>query len=451
MSTPIKIVVAGDFGAEKGDAALYAIRPGRLCELWGELCPCIEVAGVGQVRLSGLDDFLPTKLAEQLGLDVPEDAATLTRVLHDGHFQAVEASWRGLALLAQRLPAEGVCLEVLHTPFADLRRRVLDCIIRPEHAGHFEIPTTAVLLDFDFLPHGETFDVLVDLARMGESIKVPMVAGTNAGFFGIKHLLHLCAIDSIAETYQRPLLADYQSFRNTDASFWVGLTLNRFLLREPHAGAQYNEPHSPSEPNSYLWGRGIWLLGVNIMESFVDKGHLLGISGIGTGGEIRGLPTRRLPLSRSSSVETPLEAVLPLEFTEALPYLGLSPIAQLPEDLGGHAQPGMVYVHLAANLHRIPDPEEQRLGLLTVHTSLAYSLTMGRVANLAWRHLGAIGAIPPDQAGPRLAQRLQEELWHKDEQEIEVVLTSSGSLSIKYAPHLVIHTRRFEVDLEIGL
>lgn len=449
MLTPIKLVVAGDFGAQTDVSGLHCLKAGGLDDLFGQLRPVIELRDGKKVELSTLDDFAPANLTKQLELGANAGQA-LTSVLHDERFQAVESAWRALAMLAEKLPDSGVLVEVLHTPFAQLRRRVLDHVIKPEHAGETAVPATALFVNFEFLPYGETFDVLQDLAKMGEAVKVPVMGQTTAGFFGIKHLLHLSALEtSAAAVLARPALAAYRAFRETDASFWASLMLNRFLLRMPHEDDDYREPHSASDPRSYLWGSGIFLLAANLISSFSGKGHLVGLSGLGTGGEQRALATRVLPMTRTTSVHTPLEACLPLDMTESLPYLGLSPIAQLPEELGGQNQPDTVYVHLAANLHRMKDPQDQRIGLLTVHASLAYSLTLGRVANLAWRHLRSLEEMPPEKTAVRLAELLREDLWHKEDTEIEVTSRGEGVFSVEYAPHLLIHSKSFSVELEI--
>jgi predicted component of type VI protein secretion system len=226
--------------------------------------------------------------------------------------------------------------------------------------------------------------------------------------------------------------------------------INRFLLRAPHATETYKEPASAAKPEQYLWGRGIWVLGANIIRSFQTKGHLVGISGLGTGGEQVNLPTRDLPLSRKEKVLTPLEAVLPIDIVEGLPYLGLSPLSQIPADMGGQNQPGMIYLHLAANLKQIPDPEGKQFGLLTVHTSLAYSLMLGRISNLAFKYSRDLRGDTPEQKAVDLKNALMDDIGFKEEDEIQVEARDTG-FSIVYSPHLVIHTRRFEIDLEIPL
>ena len=285
---------------------------------------------------------------------------------------------------------------------------------------------------------------------MGEAIKTPVVAATTAAFFGINHLLHLSAMKEPIQRLTSSAYRSFHQFRQTETAFWGCLTVNRFLQREPYNTENYVELCSASKPKTYLWGRGIWILGANLIESYNAKGHTIGLAGLGTGGEQYGMPTRILPLNRTESVVTPLEAPINMDTLEALPYLGLSPLAQLPREFGGDKQPNMLYLHMAANLHHIPDPEEKKIGLLTVHTSLAYSMIIGRISNLATQIIMNSEPVPPDVMAEKVKAHLLANLWHKEESELTVVPKENG-LFIEYEPHQVIHTRRFDISLLIPL
>lgn len=443
MQTPIKITVVSDFAASKEHAAPIEVGPKKMDDFVRAVAPRIE--------LSSQEVLTPTTM-EELSLEAIRSrfsgsSDAVTAALHDRTFQKVESALRGLSMLADRLPEDGsVRLEALHAPYEDVRRRVLEAIMKPEYEGKTETPATLILADYDFDCRKESFEVFADLARMAEAMKAPIAAQTGAGFFGLKHLLHLPTIKNPVERINAASYEDYRAFRETQTSFWSSLLLNRFLMRAPYQTADYEEPASAAKPEQYLWGRGIWILGANLIRSHAVKGHLLGLSGLGTGGEQTGMPTRVLPLSRTESVVTPLEASLPIDIVESLPYFGLSPLAQIPGEMGG--QPELVYLHLAANMHHIPDEHGEQVGLLTVHTSLAYSATLGRVSNLALRRVRDLAGTRPEEAAEKLERALREDLWTKEDDEL-CVTPADGSFHISYRPHLVIHTRRFEVELSI--
>ncbi len=447
MKTPIRIVVVSNFGASENISGTTEVLPGKIDDLVKKMNPKIRLASDIIMDITSMADFSLEGLKGQLG-ESSCSADDLTNVLHDKQFQATEASWRGLDYLVQQLPEENVCLEVLNSSYDEVRRRVYDCVMKPEYEGQTEIPATIILADYDFEHKGESFDAFVDLAKMGEAIKAPVVAQTDAGFFGLKHLLHLPTIKDPLERIATQEYAPYHAFRETDTSFWASLMLNRFLLRAPYKEDDYVEPASAAKPEQYLWGRGIWILGANIIQSFSSKGHLVGISGLGTGGEQVNMPFRELPLSRDEKIQTPLDASLPQDIVESLPYFGLSLLSQIPNEMGGQNQPGMIYLHLAANMRHIPDSEEKQFGVLTVHTSLAYSLMLGRISNLALKYTQAISNKDKDKAAGELKEHLLNDMWKKEDEEI-VVTATDNAFHIEYNPYLVIHTRRFEIVLDI--
>lgn len=451
MKTPIRIAIVSDFGCGNQDTGLLTFsRQSELDSLIKMAKPVIDVPDIGKISILSMDDFSVDNLKSLP--DVGDNNELVTKILHNSLFQSIEAAWRGVALLASKLPEQGVVIDLLHAPTTDVRQRVHQHIMLPEYNGTSEVPCAALLANYDFTYKSESLDVLIDLARMAEAIRVPVVTQTTAEFFGIKHLLHLSAIKNPMERLNGAAYRKYLDFRKTETSFWVSLMVNQFLLRSPYANEDYQEPASARLPEQYLWGRGIWLLGSNLIESVSTREHMLGLAGLGTGGEESGLCYRELPLSRTETVKTPLEAPLTIDTVEALPYFGISPLSQLPDEMGGQQQPDMAYVHMAANLHHIEDPDENKYALLTVHTSLAYSMTIGHVSHLAARFVQqkSTQELSLQDLASQLLSVLIENLWHKEEDEIAVT-AQDGALHIKYRPSLVIHTRSFEILLDIPI
>jgi hypothetical protein len=318
----------------------------------------------------------------------------------------------------------------------------------PEYNGETEVPLGAALLDFDFDHKPGSLEVLKDLAKMGQSLQVPLAAQTTAAFFGVGHLLHLPALKDLDKRLAGPEYTSFLGLRQREEATWLCLCMNRFLLRPTHETPSYSEPASADKPERYLWGRAIWVLGANLVRSWGAQGHPLGISGSGDGGQ-SGLTVRELPISRTEKVSTPLEAVLPLAQVEMLPYFGLSPLTQLPVELGAQ-QPDMAYLHLAANLRHFTDPSGAQPGLLTVYTTLAYSLILGRAGALGLRLVPEVSSLAPPEAAGRLRERLAEELGPLAQGELTVTPTEDG-LQVKLVPELLIHSKPLEVELTIPL
>ncbi len=294
----------------------------------------------------------------------------------------------------------------------------------------------------------QKLDVFKEMGKMAEALQAPVVGQATASLFGISNLLLLPAMNDPFDRMQTAQYASFNAFRDQETSRWACMTLNQFLLRSPYADESYTEPVAASKPETYLWGRSIWILGAKVMRSVAEHHHPGMISGMGTGGETKGLPTRVLPLTRTEKITTPLEASLPIEVFEALPYLGISPLTQLPADLGGQQQPDHVFFHLAANLRHFPDPQGEKRGRLLSYSTLAYSMLLGRTANICLRLLPELKGLSPETAVESLKKALGEQIAGKGEVSVEA---QNDVLIIDVVPEMLLHGKPFEIHLELPM
>lgn len=445
MAAPFKILVMADFAPGREAQPPLTLGDAGVDGLMSSLAPGLKLgAPVVDLVFNKLEDFTPPALTRGRK-ELEQDSDQLTSVLHHPEFQTIESAWRGLEFLCRNLPDEGVVIEILNTSKDDLRQRFYDQVFMPEYNGQTAVPLGIALADFDFDHKPGSLEVLKDLAKMGEALQVPIVAQTTARFFGVSHLLHLAALSAVDQKLLGPEYTSFLSFRESDEATWMGLMVNRFLLREPYEMLSYTEPASADKPERYLWGRAVWMLGANLVRAWADHGHPVGVSGTGMGGQQSGLAVRELPISRKEKVTTPLEAVFPQPLVEMLPYFGLSPLTQIPTDLGGAQQPDTAYLHLAANLRRFNDPTGRRPGLLTVYTTIAYALMLGRAGALALGLAPELAGLGPDEAAQKLTQRLKEELGPLGQGQVEVT-PAEGGLAVKLIPKVLIHSKPVELQ-----
>jgi hypothetical protein len=443
-----KLIIVASFAPNREAGPPLKIEKGKLEDAMAQLQPAVGVDPLDDpIVFKTLEDFSPEALkANHLALASSSDQ--LTKVLHDKDFQAIESAWRGLALTESFLPDEGAELYILNSPFSELRERFYNAVFMPEYNQTTDTPLGLTLLDFDFDHTAAKLDVLKEMGKMAEVLQAPAVGQTTASLFGVSNLLLLPAMNDPFDRLQTAQYASFNSFREQETSRWAGLTLNQFLLRSPYAGETYAEPVAASKPETYLWGRGIWILGANVLRSIAEHKHPGMISGMGTGGEMKGLPTRVLPVTRTEKITTPLEASLPIEVFEALPYLGISPLTQLPADLGGQQQPDNVFFHLAANLRHFPDPQGQKRGRLLSYSTLAYSMLLGWIANLSLRLLPELKGLGSDGAAETLKKALGEHIVGEGELSVEA---QDGVLVIDLVPEMLLHGKPFEIHLELPM
>lgn len=387
MSTlPWRILVVTDLGLDSREPA--AVTPESLAAWFAALPAAVSLAGGASHAVGSLDALGPAAL---LAAGVAQ--GELDRVLHEPRFQRLESAWRGLALLLSHA-RDPVSVEAISLPRASLVERFREAVHGPELEA--AEPATLVVLDFDFTHKPADLAALAALAAMAAEIQAPVVANAGAGFFDLRYLVQAGAVKDIAHRLETPAHSGWQAFQRHEDSRWACLTLNRFLLREPWKLGDWTETCSDSNPDSFLWGRGVWLVAAAVARSACTQGHALDLSG--TGGRFDGLPTRPFPVSANESkalaTETPFAEMPALELTHA----AFTPLT------GGIGMPS-VLMSMVVTAHR------WQPGRLTVEGTLSYQLTAARVALACGIVAGGVdGSAAPDAIAAQVAAALREPL-----------------------------------------
>ncbi len=387
MSTmPWRILVVTDLGVDSGEPA--ALTPDSLAAWFAGLPAGVALPGGGRHVVPTLEALSPGAL-RAAGV-APAD---LDRILHDPGTQRLEAAWRGLALLLSHAGGP-VSVEALSVPRASLVERFREAVHGPELEA--AEPVTLVVLDYDFTHKASDLAALTALAGMAAEIQAPVVANAGAGFFDLRYLVQAGAVKDISQRLQSPAHSGWQALQKNEDSRWLCLTLNRFLLREPWRLDDWAEGCSDSNPDSYLWGRGVWLVAAALARSARTHGHALDLSG--TGGRFDGLPTRPFPVaaneSKALATETPLAEMPALELTHAA-FTTLT---------GGIGMPS-VMMSLVVTAHRY------QAGRLTVEGTLSYQLTAARVALACGSVAGGVnGSAAAEAVTAQVAAAMREAL-----------------------------------------
>lgn len=437
MSTlPWRILVVTDLGADSRTPA--PVTSESLAGWFAGLGASVALPGGGTHAVAALDALAPAALR---AAGVPD--GTLDQVLHEPRTQRLEAAWRGLALLLAHA-GEPVRVEALSLPRASLVERFREAVHGPELIA--AEPVSLVVLDYDFTHRAADLAALGSLAAMAAELQAPVVANAGAGFFDLRFLVQAGAVQDIARRLESPAHAGWQAFQKHDDARWVCLTLNRFLLREPWKLGDWAEACSDSNPDSYLWGRGVWLVAAAVARSVRAHGHALDVSG--AGGRFDGLATRPFPVkaneSKALATEVPFAETQALELTHA----AFTPVS------GGLDLPSAM-LSLVTTAHRFAP------GRLTVEGTLAYQLTAARVALACGVAANAVdGGASAEAIVAGASAALREQLGGLIGDSAEAlsvrVLEAEGTaprrVEVVVAPPLKLEGKspRFEVEFALG-
>jgi len=257
-------------------------------------------------------------------------------------------------------------VEILITPRPELVSNLKSLVMQPVQAGA-QTPPCLILLDFDFTHQAADLADLQALASMAEELQAPIVAGASSGFFGLRHFAHVASFPDPIAVLQDAAHTAWREFQRSNAARWISLTLGRYLQRAPHDDPKlpYREKTEEARPESFLWGRGIWLIAAAAARSVRTHGHLLDLAG--RGGMFTDMPTRAYPKSTNEAIAFAAEAPLPEMRLSELAWAGFTPVA-------GVLRASTVLLPMVVTCFRLTP------GRLTVEGTLAYQLLAAQLA-----------------------------------------------------------------------
>jgi type VI secretion system protein ImpC len=228
-----------------------------------------------QTRAGDLQDFVRQAVESSLvPHDDPELPALLAAIdetcgkmmraiLHHADFQATEAAWRAVQLLAWRLET-GSSLKLFlldvskETLLSDIAGEPADSRFRELLVETEDAPWALVAADHSFSWTDDDVATLRRLASIHHAAGAPLLAEA----------------DPQPEPGQR-----WAAFRESPAARWVSLSMPRFLLRLPYGAKSsplesfpFEEMGSEPGHGDYLWGNPSFALALLMGESFTEMG-----------------------------------------------------------------------------------------------------------------------------------------------------------------------------------
>jgi hypothetical protein len=267
------------------------------------------------------------------------------------------------------------------------------------------------------------------VGQLANALQVAWVTAAAPAFFGLKRLAHLPALSDLVGRTTGGACAAWNGLQAEPWMRWVCLTVNRFLLRPPHAGPAFEETADPAHPEWLCWGRAPWAVGVSLARSFAEHGHAAASDGLsGTGGHA-GLAVREVPGGRSA-----IEVVLSDEKAWELCRAGFTPLL-------GMADGDLAYFPFLGNAHR------PRRGSITLDQSLVYHLYAGQLGRLALRLVGEVPTRDAGLAAAWLAGQLEERLPGVGVQ----VNVEDQVAALRFTPAFRIQDKPLDLELRLGL
>ncbi|AQP98827.1 EvpB family type VI secretion protein [Pseudoalteromonas aliena] len=242
----------------------------------------------------------------------------LSVVMHSEEFQKLEGSWRGLHHLVMNSETSGTLkIRVLNMKKKELHKDLSKAVEFDQSQTFKKIyesefgtpggePYGTIVGDFEFTNHPEDVETLSLMSNVAAAGFCPFIAASSPSLFGFDNWEELTKPRDLEKVFESLEYTKWRSFRDSDDSRFVSLTMPRFLSRLPYGAAskpveEFNYEEFEVEPKAgrsvstenkdYCWSNAAYAMATNMTKAFAQYGFCTAIRGAEGGGKVEGLPT----------------------------------------------------------------------------------------------------------------------------------------------------------------
>ncbi len=273
-------------------------------------------------------------------------SSQLNEIMHNPAFQKLEGSWRGLHFLVMSSETSTMLkIKVLNTSKDDLRRDLerasefdqsaLFKKVYEEEFGTFGgAPFGALIGDFEFSRHPQDVGMLEKLSNVAAAAHAPFFAAAGPELFNLDSFTDVGTPRDLAKIFDTVEYAKWKSFRESEDSRFVGLTLPHVLMRLPYGpdttpveAFNFKEDVDGKDHGKYLWGNAAYALGTRLTDAFAKYNWCAAIRGVEGGGLVEGLPTHTFRTDEGEvALKCPTEIAITDRREKELADLGFIPL-----------------------------------------------------------------------------------------------------------------------------
>jgi type VI secretion system protein ImpC len=290
-----------------------------------------DIEAMINARIADIDELLSRQLNE---------------IMHHPDLQKLEGSWRGLHYLVQQSETSTqLKLRVLNVSKRDLLRDLERAVefdqsalfkkVYEEEYGTFGgAPISAMIGDYEFGRHPQDMSLLEQVSHVAAAAHAPFIAAASPLIFNLDSYTELGLPRDLAKIFDTVEYAKWKSFRESEDSRYVGLTLPRVLTRLPYGpdtvpveGFNFKEDVDGTDHSKYLWSNAAYTLGTRLTDAFARYGWTVAIRGVEGGGLVEGLPTHTFATDDGDvALKCPTEIAITDRREKELSDLGFIPL-----------------------------------------------------------------------------------------------------------------------------
>jgi type VI secretion system protein ImpC len=238
-------------------------------------------------------------------------SSQLSAVMHAPEFQKLEGSWTGLQYLVKNsATGSNLKIKMMNATKKELVKDFQSALefdqstmfkkVYEEEFGTFGgAPFGALLGDFEITRQPEDMYFVEQMSHVAAAAHAPFISSASPELFGLETYADLGKPRDLSKVFDTVEYAKWKTFRESEDSRYVGLTLPRFLGRMPYhpadgatvEGFNYVEDVDGTDHHKYLWCNAAYAFGSKLTAAFEDFGWCAAIRGVEGGGLVEDLPT----------------------------------------------------------------------------------------------------------------------------------------------------------------
>ncbi len=254
-------------------------------------------------------------------------SSQVNAVMHDQQFQELESAWRSLKFLVDRTDfRQNIKLEFINVSKEDLLSDFEDApevvksglykqIYTAEYGQFGGQPMGAMLANYDFGPGPQDTQLLQYVASVSAMAHSPFIAAAGKEFFGIDKWEQLPNLKDLHSIFEMPQYSKWRSFRESEDSRYVGLTLPKFLLRLPYSpntvpAKSFTFTEQATDNSDFCWGNTAFAFASRLTDSFAKYRWCANIIGPQGGGEVDNLPLYQFEAMGQTQTKIPTQVLI---------------------------------------------------------------------------------------------------------------------------------------------
>ncbi|MDP2571601.1 type VI secretion system contractile sheath large subunit [Vibrio penaeicida] len=242
----------------------------------------------------------------------------LAEVMHHPELQKLEGTWRGLHYLTSnsetsstlKIRLMSLTKKELHKDLSKAvefdQSQIFKKVYESEFGSAGGEPYGAIIGDYEFTNHPEDIETLGLMSNVAAAGFAPFLSAASPALFGFDEWTELSKPRDLEKVFESLEYAQWRSFRESDDSRFVSLTMPKVLARLPYGEATapveefgYEEfdvdPVSGvainAQHNDYCWMNSSYVMGAKLTDAFAKYGFCTAIRGAEGGGRVENLPT----------------------------------------------------------------------------------------------------------------------------------------------------------------